>query len=215
MLCVSFVERSISSARRLSQFSRECAVAIGSEFGLPYARRSVDHVARTDFDDGHKKTRLFDRRGSGRGHFCERPLQDSIVFQKEKDAAYNCSVLDLFELGSNAYPFYLINIRLPINEEQCEKDPNGPNCAIGRIKDLSIIVRKRRIVTVIVPIARLGDPPERRLHQDLADNEDATDAVRFGGDRLVLESHSTAQPATVPPRKGHLRAGSQPGVARL
>uniref|UniRef100_A0A914UZI6 Protein wntless n=1 Tax=Plectus sambesii TaxID=2011161 RepID=A0A914UZI6_9BILA len=59
--------------------------------------------------------------------------------KKEMNAAYNCSVMDLFELGSNAYPFYLINIRLPVNEEQCMKDPSGPNCAIGRLKDLSII----------------------------------------------------------------------------
>jgi hypothetical protein len=53
---------------------------------------------------------------------------------------YNCSVLDLFELGSNAYPFYLINIRIPIDEAVCEKDPNGPNCAIGRMQDLRLVV---------------------------------------------------------------------------
>lgn len=53
---------------------------------------------------------------------------------------YNCAPLDLFELGSNPYPFYLINIRLPVNQAACQQNPKAPNCAIGRINDLRIIV---------------------------------------------------------------------------
>lgn len=53
---------------------------------------------------------------------------------------YNCDALDLFELGSNPYPFYLINLRIPVNQSLCHINPNGPNCAIGKIADLRIIV---------------------------------------------------------------------------
>ncbi|VDN07881.1 unnamed protein product [Thelazia callipaeda] len=52
---------------------------------------------------------------------------------------YNCPSLDLFELGSNPYPFYLINVRLPVNQVLCREKPNAPNCAIGRINDLRVI----------------------------------------------------------------------------
>ncbi|MFH4976500.1 hypothetical protein AB6A40_003209 [Gnathostoma spinigerum] len=52
---------------------------------------------------------------------------------------YSCQSIDLFELGSNPYPFYLINIRLPVDPVLCRHDPKGPNCAIGRIKDLRLI----------------------------------------------------------------------------
>lgn len=52
---------------------------------------------------------------------------------------YNCAAMDLFELGSNPYPFYLINLRLPVDRQICARNPKGPNCAIGRISDLRVI----------------------------------------------------------------------------
>ncbi|VDM27821.1 unnamed protein product, partial [Toxocara canis] len=58
---------------------------------------------------------------------------------KAEGHLYNCAAMDLFELGSNPYPFYLINLRLPVDQETCRRDPKGPNCAIGRISDLRII----------------------------------------------------------------------------
>lgn len=74
---------------------------------------------------------------------------------------------------------------------------------------------RRIICDFFVIAAYLGNSPKRRLHEGLAVDEDVADAVRFGGDDLVLESHSTAQPSAVPSREGHLRARYQPGVARL
>ncbi|VDN60220.1 unnamed protein product [Dracunculus medinensis] len=58
---------------------------------------------------------------------------------KSEGFMYNCDALDLFELGSNPYPFYLINLRIPVNQSLCHINPNGPNCAIGKIADLRII----------------------------------------------------------------------------
>ncbi|KAI6184001.1 Protein of unknown function DUF1171 domain containing protein [Aphelenchoides bicaudatus] len=53
---------------------------------------------------------------------------------------YNCSIIDLFELGANNYPFYLLNIRLPINKTYCNTHNRvGPNCNIPAIKDLHVI----------------------------------------------------------------------------
>ncbi|KAI1714371.1 wnt-binding factor required for wnt secretion domain-containing protein [Ditylenchus destructor] len=59
--------------------------------------------------------------------------------RKLEGYTYNCSAIDLFELGSNNYPFYLLNIRLPVNKTRCRSDPNAPNCAIGPINDLRLI----------------------------------------------------------------------------
>ncbi|KAI1711520.1 wnt-binding factor required for wnt secretion domain-containing protein [Ditylenchus destructor] len=59
--------------------------------------------------------------------------------RKLEGYTYNCSAIDLFELGSNNYPFYLLNIRLPSNKTRCTSDPNAPNCAIGPINDFRLI----------------------------------------------------------------------------
>uniref|UniRef100_A0A1I7V7I7 Protein wntless-like protein n=1 Tax=Loa loa TaxID=7209 RepID=A0A1I7V7I7_LOALO len=68
-------------------------------------------------------------------------IPDTVKFDRSKleGHLYNCASLDLFELGSNPYPFYLINIRLPVNQSLCRTMPKGPNCAIGRINDLRVI----------------------------------------------------------------------------
>ncbi|CAD6198715.1 unnamed protein product [Caenorhabditis auriculariae] len=58
---------------------------------------------------------------------------------KKEGRAYDCDVLDLFEFGSNSYPFYLINIRIPINQAECRYSPASPNCQIGRIVGLRLI----------------------------------------------------------------------------
>uniref|UniRef100_A0A0R3Q7G4 Protein wntless-like protein n=1 Tax=Brugia timori TaxID=42155 RepID=A0A0R3Q7G4_9BILA len=68
-----------------------------------------------------------------------RMLECSIPDNKLEGHLYNCASLDLFELGSNPYPFYLINIRLPVNQTLCQTNPKAPNCAIGRINDLRVI----------------------------------------------------------------------------
>ncbi|MCP9261478.1 Protein wntless [Dirofilaria immitis] len=68
-----------------------------------------------------------------------RILECNIPDNKLEGHLYNCESLDLFELGSNPYPFYLINIRLPVNQTLCQTKPKAPNCAIGRINDLRII----------------------------------------------------------------------------
>ncbi|VDK86325.1 unnamed protein product [Litomosoides sigmodontis] len=68
-----------------------------------------------------------------------RTLECNIPDTKLEGHLYNCASLDLFELGSNPYPFYLINIRLPVNQTLCQAKPKAPNCAIGRISDLRVI----------------------------------------------------------------------------
>jgi len=70
----------------------------------------------------------------------QRTLECNIDESKKKAGYfYNCSTIDLFELGANSYPFYLLNIRLPTNKTLCRINPDGPNCGIGQISDLRII----------------------------------------------------------------------------
>ena len=37
------------------------------------------------------------------------------ILQREAKGSYDCDVLDLFEMSTNQYPFYLLNIRIPID----------------------------------------------------------------------------------------------------
>uniref|UniRef100_A0A914YAV1 Protein wntless n=1 Tax=Panagrolaimus superbus TaxID=310955 RepID=A0A914YAV1_9BILA len=70
----------------------------------------------------------------------QRSLECSIDSDKRKPGYfYNCSTIDLFELGANNYPFYLLNIRLPINRTLCKQDMKGPNCQLPLINDLRVI----------------------------------------------------------------------------
>ena len=70
----------------------------------------------------------------------QRTLECNIDKSKRKAGYfYNCSTIDLFELGTNSYPFYLLNIRLPTNKTLCRINPEAPNCGIGLISDLRII----------------------------------------------------------------------------
>ncbi|CAD5215053.1 unnamed protein product [Bursaphelenchus xylophilus] len=59
--------------------------------------------------------------------------------KRAKGHLYNCSTIDLFELGANVYPSYLLNIRIPVNQTLCRINPQGPNCKIGLIQDLRVI----------------------------------------------------------------------------
>ncbi|KAI6194438.1 hypothetical protein M3Y96_01124900 [Aphelenchoides besseyi] len=70
----------------------------------------------------------------------DRELTCTIDKDKRFDGnTYNCSTIDLFELGANNYPFYLLNIRLPVNRTVCRTNPSGPNCALGMIKEMRVI----------------------------------------------------------------------------
>uniref|UniRef100_A0A8R1I638 Protein wntless n=1 Tax=Caenorhabditis japonica TaxID=281687 RepID=A0A8R1I638_CAEJA len=69
-----------------------------------------------------------------------RILECSIAEEDKKDGGtYDCDMLDLFELGSSSYPFYLINIRIPIDQAACQYDSHSPNCQIGKISGLRLI----------------------------------------------------------------------------
>ncbi|CAJ0606232.1 unnamed protein product [Cylicocyclus nassatus] len=69
-----------------------------------------------------------------------RKLECTIPPNKRSDGnMYDCGVLDLFEMGSNNYPFYLLNIRIPINQTECRFDRNSPNCQIGKITSLRVV----------------------------------------------------------------------------
>lgn len=49
-------------------------------------------------------------------------------------ARYNCEPIELFELGSCDYPFYLLNIRLPGGDNATF------NQEIGRLRELTLVV---------------------------------------------------------------------------
>ncbi|KAH7725866.1 CRE-MIG-14 protein [Aphelenchoides avenae] len=69
-----------------------------------------------------------------------RPLECSIDKEKRLPGyLYNCSTINLFELGSNNYPFYLLNVRIPLDRKRCERDPKAPNCRIGKISELKVV----------------------------------------------------------------------------
>ncbi|CAO4366129.1 unnamed protein product [Caenorhabditis nigoni] len=69
-----------------------------------------------------------------------RILECTIAEEDKKDGGtYNCDMLDLFELGSSSYPFYLVNIRIPIDQHACQYNPKNPNCQIGKLSGLRLI----------------------------------------------------------------------------
>ncbi|KIH59539.1 hypothetical protein ANCDUO_10222 [Ancylostoma duodenale] len=69
-----------------------------------------------------------------------RSLECSISPDKKSNGnMYECGVIDLFEMGSNNYPFYLLNIRIPINQTACRTNPRSPNCQIGKITNLRVV----------------------------------------------------------------------------
>ncbi|KHJ93981.1 hypothetical protein OESDEN_06096 [Oesophagostomum dentatum] len=69
-----------------------------------------------------------------------RKLECSIPSDKKLEGnMYECAVMDLFEMGSNNYPFYLLNIRIPINQTACRLNPSSANCQIGKIGNLRVV----------------------------------------------------------------------------
>jgi len=70
----------------------------------------------------------------------QRQLECSIDDDKRHQGwLYNCSSIDLFELGASNYPLYLLNIRIPQNRTLCHMKPQSPNCQLGFISDLRLI----------------------------------------------------------------------------
>ncbi|VDM64662.1 unnamed protein product [Angiostrongylus costaricensis] len=68
-----------------------------------------------------------------------RTLDCTISPEKSNGHMYDCEVMDLFEMGSNNYPFYLLNIRIPINQSACNVNPKHANCQIGKITNLRVV----------------------------------------------------------------------------
>ncbi|CAI4221296.1 unnamed protein product [Auanema sp. JU1783] len=70
-----------------------------------------------------------------------RTLDCSIDEKKKSDGnVYDCDLIDLFQLPSNDHSFYLLNIRIPIDQEACSEDPQkAANCLLGKITHLSLI----------------------------------------------------------------------------
>lgn len=56
---------------------------------------------------------------------------------------YECDLLPFMEVGSVAHKYYLLNIRLPVNERK------KINVGIGEIKDIRLVVSCNLIETCI------------------------------------------------------------------
>ncbi|CAJ0955499.1 unnamed protein product, partial [Mesorhabditis belari] len=53
----------------------------------------------------------------------------------------HCDALDFFEIGYVPFPFYVMNIRIPIDREGCARDPkNTANCDLGELVGLNMVV---------------------------------------------------------------------------
>lgn len=71
---------------------------------------------------------------------------------------YDCDFLPFMEIGSVAHKYYLINIRLPVNERK------GINVGIGEIKDIRLVVSVRlAAVCPCQPLAEQLCPTVLRL----------------------------------------------------
>uniref|UniRef100_A0A1I8ACZ7 Protein wntless homolog n=1 Tax=Steinernema glaseri TaxID=37863 RepID=A0A1I8ACZ7_9BILA len=70
-----------------------------------------------------------------------RQLDCTIPEDRKSDGQlYQCSVMDLFELGANNYPTYLLNIRIPVDFKECQrKDPAARNCHVPKINEMRVI----------------------------------------------------------------------------
>ncbi|KAL1110355.1 hypothetical protein AAG570_007886 [Ranatra chinensis] len=58
---------------------------------------------------------------------------DCILEHKKDGYPYNCSFIPLFELGSLHHDFYLLNIRLPVDNEK------GMNLELGKVDDMWLV----------------------------------------------------------------------------
>ena len=69
----------------------------------------------------------------GNGDRASNPL---LFFQtlEHEGRYYECDVLPFMEIGSVAHKYYLLNIRLPVNEKK------KINVGIGEIKDIRLVV---------------------------------------------------------------------------
>jgi len=52
-------------------------------------------------------------------------------------------LVPLFELGSLHHDYYLINIKIPVDEE------NGINFGLGHLKDVWLVVRNTNVLSFI------------------------------------------------------------------
>ncbi len=122
----------------------------------------------------------------------------TIVFsQKQEGFQFNCVPIELFELGSNDYPFYLLNIRIPVYEN------DTANKRIGKWEDIKIVVRVHKTVTssILFSVSNsnllmftAGDTPEWRIHQSLVVVKDGRNSSPIDGGRLVLAQDQSAVP---------------------
>lgn len=54
---------------------------------------------------------------------------------------YECDLLPFMEVGSVAHKYYLLNIRIPVNERK------KVNLGIGEIKDIRLVVSRRLLLS--------------------------------------------------------------------
>lgn len=115
---------------------------------------------------------------------------------------YECDLLPLMEVGSVAHKYYLLNIRLPVNERK------KINVGIGEIKDIQVVVSKPQSCANTFLQKRIflyghwrslflpEHPSERRLHQSVVCHEDVPHAQHPHHHDLVLETDQPNEQTT-------------------
>jgi Wnt-binding factor required for Wnt secretion len=65
-------------------------------------------------------------------------------FQRKAGYYYSCSIVPLFELGSLHHDYYLLDIRLPVD------DNNNMNNGLGQIVDIWLVVGSHGTIIYIL-----------------------------------------------------------------
>ncbi|TMS32230.1 hypothetical protein L596_000099 [Steinernema carpocapsae] len=122
-----------------------------------------------------------------------RQLECTIDQDRKADGNfYHCGVLDLFELGANNYPMYLLNIRIPVDFPECQKNnPLARNCDVPMITEMRLIA-----------IHQNGG------YKSVALDEDVDCSFHCCSHHVVLQARLLSEPTKVFGRKLNLGIGN-------
>jgi hypothetical protein len=112
------------------------------------------------------------------------------VLQRKAGYYYSCSIVPLFELGSLHHDYYLLDLRLPVD------DNNNMNNGLGQIVDIWLVVSRHCYyvdVFVINQTLSAGHKSEWRLYQGVVVVEDYFLPNHRSYYDMVLEPSSPTQ----------------------